>query len=170
MAVPKPTRCPALLWLACALLPLLAAWGARHGGGSPAGTDVSVPADWTMADLLRKLGPLGLRAVPANRSGPPPQFKPFGRPPGGEGPDLLDDGVYLTATGRGWDELSCLHQAGGPGEAGLSPWRGTVFVRASRARPDTGPLGGRRSALHAGRFHFYGDPDLLDRVEGLLRE
>jgi hypothetical protein len=125
--------------------------------------EVSVPGDWAMADLLRKLEPLGLRVVPANRTGPP------GAPARDDRSDVLEDGAFLTTTGLGWDELSALHTAAPPDEAALARWRGTVFVRPSRRPPDTRPLGGgRRSALHAGRFHFYGDPDLLDRVEALL--
>jgi hypothetical protein len=157
VSLPKPTHRPRVLWSLCALavvLPALIVWAGRHGReGPPAVTEVSVPADWAMADLLRKLGPLGLRVVPANRTG------------------LLEDGVFLTATGLGWEELSTLHKAAVPGEGALGAWRGTVFVQASRSRPDTQPLEvGKRSALHAGRFHFYGDPELLDRIEAALGE
>jgi hypothetical protein len=121
--------------------------------GPPAVKEVGVPDGWTMADLLRKLEPLGLRVVPVNRSGQP------------------EDGVFLTATGLGWEELSALHKAAVPGEAALGRWRGTVYVRPSKARPDARPLGsGQRSALRAGRFYFYGDPELLDRVEAVLGE
>jgi hypothetical protein len=160
---PKPARWRALLWPLCALgvVSVLLVWGRRHAGdGPPVVTELSVPADWTTADLLRKLGPLGLRVVPANRGGPP-----------GADASVLEDGAFLTATALGWDELSALHTAAPPGETALARWRGTVHVRPSRRSPDTQPLGGgKRSALRAGRFHFYGDPDLLDRVEALLTE
>jgi hypothetical protein len=156
-------RRPWLRWSLCALgalLPILIVWGRRHTGDGPPVAEVSVPADWTMADLLRQLEPLGLRVVPAHLPGPP-----------GADADVLEDGAFLTATGLGWEELSRLSKAAVPGEAALARWRGTVHVRPSRRPPDTQPLGGgRRSALHAGRFHFYGDPDLLDRVEALLAE
>jgi hypothetical protein len=163
----RSARRPWLLWSLCALgalLPALIVWGERRGGeGAPAETELEVPADWAMADLLRKLEPLGLRVVPA---------RPPGRPAGPEGPaDVLEDGAFLTTTDRGWGELSTLHMAAPPGEAALARWRGTVFVRPGRHRPDARPLAvGRRCALRAGRFHFYGDPDLLDRVEALLAE
>lgn len=146
-----------LLWAAYALAlaaPTALILAGRPGpDDAPPASEVGVPADWTTADLLRKLEPLGLRVIPANRTG------------------SLDDGVFLTTTGLGWEELSVLHTAAVPGEAALGRWRGTVFVRPSRRPPDTRPLAvGRRSALHAGRFHFYGDPELLDRIEALLSE
>jgi hypothetical protein len=154
MFSPKPARRPWLLWSAYALavgvLAVVVLAGRQGNDGAPVDR---VPADWTAVDLLRKLGPLGLRVMPASRTGP------------------LDDGVYLTTTGLGWEELSVLHKAARPGEAALGRWRGTVFVRPSRRPPDTRPLAvGRRSALHAGRFHFYGDPELLDRIEAALSE
>jgi hypothetical protein len=165
---PKSNHWRALRWSLCALgalLPILIVWGRRHAGDGPPTAEVSVPAGWTMADLLRQLEPLGLRVVPANRSGPP------WVPARDDRADVLEDGAFLTATDLGWDELSALHTAAPPGEAARARWRGTVFVRPSRRPPDTQPLGGgRRSALHAGRFHFYGDPDLLDRIEALLAE
>jgi hypothetical protein len=138
-------------------VPAVLVLGGRHGNyRAPAAPEVRVPADWTTADLLRKLEPLGLRVIPANVTRP-------------DGP--LDDGVFLTTTGRGWEELAALHTAAAPGEAALGRWRGTVFVRPSRRAPDTQPLApDRRSALHAGRFHFYGDPELLDRIEAALSE
>ena len=153
----KSTRRPWLsmsVYALAAVLPALLVLAGRHArDGPPALTEVSVPDDWTTADLLRKLEPLGLRVVPANRTG------------------SLEDGAFLTTTGRGWDELSALHKAAVPGEAALARWRGTVFVRPTRSPPDTRPLGpGQRSALRAGRFSFYGDPELLDRVEALLGE
>lgn len=156
----KPARRAWLLWsayaLAVAVPAALVLAGRRGSDGSPPASEVRVPADWTTADLLRKLEPLGLRVIPANSTKP-------------DGP--LDDGVFLTTTGRGWEELSVLHTAAAPGEAALRRWRGTVFVRPSRSRPDSRPLEvGRRSELHAGRFHFYGDPDLLDRIEAALSE
>jgi hypothetical protein len=155
MSVLKSARRPWLLWpyaLAAAVPAVLVLTGRPGRNGAPSAPEVRVPADWTTADLLRKLEPLGLRAVPANRTGP------------------LDDGVFLTATGLGWEELSALHKAAVPGEAALGRWRGTVFVRPYRSPPDTRPLGGKRSALQAGRFHFYGDPELLDRIEAVLGE
>jgi hypothetical protein len=171
----KSVRRPWLLWpyaLAVAVPAALLLAG-RHGrDGAPAAPEVHVPADWTMADLLGKLEPLGLRVVPANRTAPPWELVLPGRPPAPAGPtDLLEDGAFLTATGLGWEKLSALQKAAVPGEAALAPWRGTVFVRRYRSPPDTRPLGGdKRSALQAGRFHFYGDPELLDRIEALLSE
>ena len=142
--------------LAVAVPAVLVLAGRQGNYRTPAAPEARVPADWTTADLLRKLEPLGLRVVPANVTNP-------------DGP--MDDGVFLTTTGRGWEELSALHTAAAPGQAALGRWRGTVFVRPSRRPPDTQPLEvGRRSALHAGRFHFYGDPDLLDRIEAALSE
>jgi hypothetical protein len=138
-------------------VPAVLVLAGRHGTYRvPAAPEVRVPAGWTTADLLHKLGPLGLRVIPANITSP-------------DGP--LDDGVFLTTTGRGWEELAALHTAAPPGEEALARWRGTVFVRPSRRPPDTQPLEvGRRCALHAGRFHFYGDPELLDRIEAALSE
>ena len=50
-------------------------------------------------------------------------------------------------------------------------WSGTVFVRPFRFLPGTQPLeGGKPSRLHSGRSHFYGDPELPERVEALVRE
>ena len=167
MFPPRSARRPWLLWSLCAfgaLLPALIIWGERRGGDGPAAeTELAVPDDWTMADLLRKLAPLGQRVVPA---------RPADHPAGPDGPaDVLEDGAFLTTTARGWDELATLHMAAKPGEAALARWRGTVFVRPSRRPPDTQPLEvGRRCALHAGRFHFYGDPELLDRIEAALSE
>jgi hypothetical protein len=83
----------------------------------------------------------------------------------------LEDGAYLTATGLAWEQLCLLQLSGGPGEEALARWRGTVHVQSfGRHPPVTWPLAGRRSALRAGRFYFYGDPDLLDRVESALAE
>jgi hypothetical protein len=100
-------RRPWLLWSAYALaaaLPAALVLAGRLGcDGVPAAPEVRVPADWTTADLLRKLEPLGLRVIPANRTGP------------------LDDGVFLTTTGLGWEEVSALHKAAAPGEAALGP-------------------------------------------------
>jgi hypothetical protein len=76
----------------------------------------------------------------------------------------LEDGVFLTATALGWDELSALSKAAVPGAAPSSS-------RPAGPPPGTQPLEvGERSALHAGRFPFYGDPELLDRIKALLRE
>jgi hypothetical protein len=145
-----------MLWLLCALVlsPAVLFLTRRHvRDDPPAVTVVRVQADWTMDDLLRALERLGLRVVPVNRSGG------------------LEDGVLLTTTGRSWEELSALHKAAVPGEEALARWRGTVYVRPTRTPPDTQPLSrGKRSTLHAGPFYFYGDPDLLDQVEGLLSE
>jgi hypothetical protein len=159
MFPPKSARRP---WLLCAYglaVAVPAAFllaGRRGNDEAPPASEVRVPADWTTADLLRKLEPLGLRVIPANITNP-------------DGP--LDDGAFLTTTGRGWEELGALHTAAAPGEAALARWRGTVFVRPSHSRPEGRPLEvGRRSELHAGRFHFYGDPDLLDRIEAALSE
>jgi hypothetical protein len=153
----RSARRPWFLWSAYAFavaapVALILAGRPGRDGTAPA-PELHLPADWTTADLLRKLEPLGLRVIPANRTGP------------------LDDGVFLTTTGRGWEELAALHTAAAPGEAALGRWRGTVFVRPSRSPPDTRPLAvSRRSALDAGRFHFYGDPELLDRIEAALSE
>jgi hypothetical protein len=135
-------------------LAALIVWAGRGGRERPsAGAGVNVPADWTMDDLLRKLEPLGLRVVPANLSG------------------AVEDGVFLTTTGLSWEELSWLQKAPVPGGGRRGRWGGTVFVRPFRFLPDTQPLeGGKPSTLQAGRFHFYGDPDLLGRVETQLRE
>ena len=134
-------------WCAAAVLLALLAWACRAPPeGPPPAAEVSVPDGWTMADLLRELGPLGLRVVPANSSGD------------------IEDGVYLTATRLSWEELASLCVVPPSDEVGLACWRGTVFVRAIRPRYSW-PLGvGGPSVLHAGRFHFYGDPELLDRV------
>jgi hypothetical protein len=171
----KLTRRPWLLWpyaLAVAVPAVLVLAGRQGGDSAPPVPEVRVPADWTTADLLRRLEPLGLRAVPANRSAPPWQLVLPGLRPAPAGPaDVWEDGAFLTTTGLGWDELSALHKAAVPGEGALECWRGTVFVRAYRSPPDTRPLGGgKRCALQAGRFYFYGDPELLDRVEALLGE
>ena len=176
MSPPEPARRPWLLWPAYALaaaVPVLLALAGRHDrDGPPAVPEVRVPADWAMADLLGKLGPLGLRVVPASRTGPPWALERPGRPPAPAGPaDVWENGAFLTATDLGWEELSRLPRAAVPGAAALARWRGTVHVRAYRGAPDTWPLGGgKRCALRAGRFHFYGDPELLDRVEALLAE
>jgi hypothetical protein len=152
-------------------VPAVLLCGGRRGGeGPPAGPELWVPAGWTTADLLHKLEPLGLRVVPANLTGRRPGLP--GLRPGPPAPqDQLEDGAFLTATDLDWEALNRLPKAALPGEATLARWRGTVHVRPTRSPPETQPLlGGRRSALRAGRFHFYGDPDLLDRVEALLAE
>jgi hypothetical protein len=156
MFPPKSVRRPWHLW-PCALVlavPAVLVLARRHDHDRvPEAPPVHVPAGWTTADLLRKLESLGLRVVPANQAGG------------------LEDGVFLTTTSLDWEELSALHKAAAPGEAALARWRGTAFVRRSRSSPDTQPLEvGRRSALGAGRFHFYGDPELLDRIEAALSE
>jgi hypothetical protein len=153
----KSIRRPWLLWSLYALavlLPPLAVWNGRPvRRGAARATNVSVPADWTLADLLHKLEPLGLRVVPVNLSGD------------------VEDGVFLTTTALGWRELSLLHKVAGPGTKALGRWHGTVSIQSARRPPDTLPLGGdRRSSLYAGRFYFYGDPDLLDQIEAVLGE
>jgi hypothetical protein len=107
-----------------------------------------VPADWDMADLLRRLGPLDLQVLPTNCRGP------------------LEDGVYLTVAGKGWEDVSRLSKLRGP----MHAWRGTVQVLRANRPPDVEPFDpSRRCWFRAGRFFFYGDPDLLDRVEEVLR-
>jgi hypothetical protein len=152
---PRPARIPRLPWwlLALALALPLIVWGSRRDRDAARVGEVRVPDGWAMADLLRKLEPLGLRVVPCNRNG------------------VLEDGAYLTATGLAWEQLGLLQMSGGPGEEALARWRGTVHVQPCRwCAPLTWPLAGWRSALRAGRFYFYGDPDLLDRVESALAE
>jgi hypothetical protein len=159
---------------ALALLAILLVWVGRRGGdGPPAVTAVPVPDDWTMADLLRKLEPLGLRVVPASRGEPRGQLDLPGQQPAPADPrDVLENGAFLTARDDlRWEELNGLPKAAVPGEAALALWRGTVHVRIDWPPPATQPLdGGKRCALQAGRFHFFGDPEQLDRVEALLAE
>jgi hypothetical protein len=101
-----------------------------------------------MADLLRRLEPLGLQAIPSCLGG------------------SVDTGAYLTTGGKGWEDVCGLLK--GPGR--LGDWRGTVHVLISDDTPATDPLvPNRRCSFRAGRFFFYGDPDLLDRMEQSLR-
>jgi hypothetical protein len=53
--------------LALALALPLIVWGSRRDRDAARVGEVRVPDGWTMADLLRKLEPLGLREVPCNR-------------------------------------------------------------------------------------------------------
>jgi hypothetical protein len=68
---PKPVRLRQWPWwlLALALALPLIVWGSRRDRGAAPVGEVRVPDGWAMADLLRKLEPLGLRVVACNGRG-----------------------------------------------------------------------------------------------------
>src|SRR5262245_27360260 len=102
-------------------------------------------ADWDVPRLvayLRARG-LSLRVVGANLHGP------------------LGEGVYLTTTSKGWEEL--VHLVRAPEQ--IDRWRGILLcerVRApvSRANPGVG----RDCGLVVGPFEFFGDRELIAQI------
>jgi hypothetical protein len=114
----------------------------------------SLPADldhWDLPRLLHHLDGqgLGLREVPVSEAGP------FGL------------NIFLTKTDKSWEQLNDLTKV----RERVDQWRGTVYcerVSNLECYAEQIPLWGD-CYLVAGRFVFFGDPELLAQIRDALR-
>jgi hypothetical protein len=108
----------------------------------------------TIVEVAERLQPLGLRVVPLRGSDDP------------------ERGVFLTTSGKSRQELAACTW-GDESPEGLKPWQGILQVRHL-----TGWYGGANEDVQLpgvavwrwGRFVFFGDPELLDKVRLTLAE
>jgi hypothetical protein len=118
--------------------------GRRKGGrATPA-----VPLDdWDIPQLVAYLNGegLALRLVPTQKNG------------------AISQAAFLTTTDKEWDELSRLAKK----QEWIGRWRGTLYCKRN--------MGGEELAYQWGDYHlvvgpflFFGDPELLARVQAAL--
>ena len=140
-----------LSWRLCGLLLVLAAVillvvgvGRRKGGrAAPA-----VPLDdWNIPQLVAHLNGegLALRLVSTQKNG------------------AICQAAFLTTTDKEWDELSRLAKK----QEWIGRWRGTLYCKRNRGGEELAYLWGDYH-LVVGPFLFFGDPELLERVQTAL--
>jgi hypothetical protein len=74
--------------------------------------------------------------------------------------------MFLTTRGQGFDDCNTLPRS--PEAAGK--WRGVVYCEINQHYSDERPEGGAEDwYLRRGHFCFFGDPDVVARIEAALR-
>jgi hypothetical protein len=143
---------PALLTVALATLAGLALIGSWHHPTTDAPGEPLVCMDgWGVAEMVRHLEArgLGLCALPTSKDGP------------------LVRNVFLAVPGKTFEDLAGLLMD----PASIDRWNGAVYCEECprfEARDLEGLWGD--CALRAGPFVFFGDRDLLARIQEALRD